>query len=60
MFLVDQETQTMSTTLEEGARINLPIGQGIAGTVAETGETLNIPDAYADARFDTKTDLRTG
>jgi putative methionine-R-sulfoxide reductase with GAF domain len=50
----------MSTTLEEGTRINLPIGQGIAGTVAETGETLNIPDAYADARFDTKTDLRTG
>ncbi|KAL7630071.1 UNVERIFIED_CONTAM: hypothetical protein RMT77_019799 [Armadillidium vulgare] len=29
----------------------LQIGQGIAGTVAETGEALNIEDAYSDSRF---------
>ncbi|KAB7495123.1 cGMP-specific 3',5'-cyclic phosphodiesterase [Armadillidium nasatum] len=29
----------------------LQIGQGIAGTVAETGECLNIEDAYSDSRF---------
>lgn len=27
------------------------IDKGIAGQVAQTGEVLNIPDAYADPRF---------
>lgn len=27
------------------------IEKGIAGQVARTGEVLNIPDAYADPRF---------
>ncbi|MDQ2950821.1 MAG: GAF domain-containing protein [Chloroflexota bacterium] len=40
--------------------IRLPIGQGLAGQVALTGETINVPDAYADARFDRNVDLRTG
>ena len=42
------------------AEIRLPIGQGLAGQVALTGETINVPDAYADARFDRNVDLRTG
>lgn len=45
----------------EGAKgIFLPIGQGIAGTVAHTGEILNIPDAYKDSRFDSGHDRSTG
>src|SRR5947207_2346675 len=36
----------------EGTDIVLPVGQGIAGVVATTGQTINIPDAYADSRFD--------
>jgi hypothetical protein len=28
-----------------------PVGTGIAGYVAETGETLNVRDAYTDPRF---------
>ncbi len=27
------------------------MGKGIAGTVGMTGESINIPDAYKDARF---------
>ena len=34
--------------------------QGLSGTVAQTGEILNIPDCYTDARFSTATDLQTG
>lgn len=34
--------------------------QGIAGSVAVTGEMVNIPDAYADPRFDPVHDQRTG
>ena len=40
--------------------IRLPLGQGLAGQAALTGETINVPDAYADPRFDRNIDLRTG
>lgn len=40
--------------------IRLPLGSGIAGQVALTGETINVPDAYADPRFDRNVDLRSG
>ncbi len=45
----------------EGVRvIRMPVGQGIAGMVAQTGEPLNIPDAYEDPRFNRKVDVATG
>jgi GAF domain-containing protein len=40
--------------------IRLPLGSGISGQVALTGETVNVPDAYADPRFDRNVDLRSG
>ncbi|XP_054719145.1 probable 3',5'-cyclic phosphodiesterase pde-5 [Uloborus diversus] len=40
--------------------IRFPIGKGIAGYVAMTGESLNIPDAYNDSRFNRAVDQRTG
>jgi GAF domain-containing protein len=33
---------------------------GIAGSVATTGRTVNIPDAYNDERFNKAMDSRTG
>ncbi|XP_018023644.1 dual 3',5'-cyclic-AMP and -GMP phosphodiesterase 11-like isoform X3 [Hyalella azteca] len=36
-----------------------PINIGITGLVANTGQTINIPDAYADERFDQETDKGT-
>lgn len=44
----------------EKLMIRLPLGRGIAGSVAETGETIRIDDAYADPRFDPSTDKRSG
>jgi signal transduction histidine kinase len=44
----------------ERVEIRLPIGKGIAGYVAATGETVNIPDAYADARFNPEIDRASG
>ncbi|XP_070499705.1 dual 3',5'-cyclic-AMP and -GMP phosphodiesterase 11-like isoform X3 [Chironomus tepperi] len=35
-------------------------GTGIAGHVAESGEPVNIPDAYEDERFNREIDLVTG
>jgi len=44
----------------EGTEILVPVGHGIAGHVAATGETIDIPDAYADARFDSSFDATLG
>ncbi|XP_058455487.1 probable 3',5'-cyclic phosphodiesterase pde-5 isoform X2 [Malaya genurostris] len=40
--------------------IRFPIGTGIAGQVAMSGEVLNIADAYADTRFNRSIDQLTG
>src|SRR5438270_11750993 len=40
--------------------IRQAIGVGIAGTVAATGERINIADAYEDPRFNPEPDHRTG
>lgn len=45
---------------DEALEIRLPLGQGIAGTVARTGETVSIDDAYADPRFDRSWDEKSG
>jgi adenylate cyclase len=63
LFLVDPRTNEIWSKVAQGAgmvEIRVPIGRGIAGTVAATGETINIPDAYADPRFNPEVDRRTG
>jgi hypothetical protein len=40
--------------------IKIPYGKGIAGCVASTGKSLNIPDAYKDPRFNRSIDQQTG
>ena len=35
-------------------------GSGIVGHVAKTGETVSIPDAYQDDRFNKEVDGKTG
>ena len=44
----------------EGRQIRLPIGKGIAGSVAATGEHVLLHDAYADDRFDRSLDQASG
>lgn len=40
--------------------VRVPAGTGIVGTCARTRQIINVPDCYADARFDSSTDKRTG
>jgi len=42
------------------SQIRLPIGKGLAGSVAATGEPLILRDAYDDPRFDRSLDQKTG
>ncbi|ESL06854.1 cAMP-specific phosphodiesterase [Trypanosoma rangeli SC58] len=58
IFLVKEET--LEAHFEDGNIVIIPIDAGIAGFVAQTGEIVNIPDAYADDRFNREVDKATG
>ncbi|HUI08769.1 MAG TPA: SpoIIE family protein phosphatase [Bacteroidota bacterium] len=63
VYLVDDERKELWSRVFKGGErieIRLPTGSGIAGYVAATGDTLNIPDAYFDARFNPEIDKVTG
>ena len=47
LYLIDWEKREIWTKVAENIdRIRLPIGEGICGRVAATGETVNVEDAY--------------
>jgi signal transduction histidine kinase len=64
LYLVsDDGKELWSKILQAGGEvlhIRLKVGEGIAGWVAASGETVNIPDAYNDRRFYPAVDLRSG
>lgn len=63
LFLVDDATDEIWSLIAHGMErqeIRLPLGKGIAGHVAKTGETVNILDAYADPRFNPEVDQQSG
>lgn len=61
IYSVDNVTDELVLTVSEGAKqVRVPLGQGVAGTVATTGEIINIQDAYSDSRFNSGADKTTG
>ena len=63
LYLMDETHNELWSKIAQGLTeemIRLPVGQGIAGSVAETGQLLNIEDVYADRRFDPATDYSNG
>ncbi|HLC29905.1 MAG TPA: GAF domain-containing protein [Dehalococcoidia bacterium] len=63
LFLVDRARNELWSKVAEGlgvAEVRFPASTGIAGHVATTGEVVNIPDAYADPRFNPEVDRCTG
>eukprot|EP00794_Sanderia_malayensis_P004717 gene4717-5340_t len=69
LFLVDTKTNELyarifdigtglDTRLQK--EIRFPKSKGVAGHVASTGDTLNILNAYDDARFNRDIDVQTG
>lgn len=45
---------------EHWKMIRVPFGRGVAGRVAETGTSMNIPDAYSCDLFNPGIDRKTG
>jgi putative ABC transport system ATP-binding protein len=64
LFLVDRATDTLLLRITEGLvgrqEVRIPIGSGIAGAVAASGEAERIADAYTDARFNPEVDKMFG
>ena len=61
VFILDREKNELWSKVAHGERdIRFPCNLGIAGHVATTGNVLNIPDAYADPRFNQEIDKKTG
>jgi len=63
IFLRDPQTGELVSQILEGGTvqtIRIPVGTGIAGTVARTGELINVADAYRDPRFDRSSDKSSG
>ena len=65
LFLLDRDRNELWSKVAKAdgktmMEIRIPADKGIAGYVASTGQTLNIPNAYEDPRFDPSTDKRTG
>ena len=63
LFLHDAKRQELFSRVAMGhtvGEIRFPDHVGIAGTVFTSGETINLPHAYADLRFNPAQDRRTG
>lgn len=63
VFLYDREKNELWSKVAlgmESEEIRFPADKGLAGHVVQTGETINIKDAYSDERFNKEIDLKTG
>lgn len=63
LFLVDEEKKELWSKVLEGTElheIRFPVGLGIAGWVAEKGQSQHIRDAYQDDRFNPEFDKKSG
>ncbi|DBA78314.1 TPA: hypothetical protein ACH3X2_008259 [Trebouxia sp. C0005] len=64
LFLVDNQQKELRARVanpeEHWEMIRVPFGVGIAGRVAESGTSMNIPDAYACGLFNPAIDRKTG
>ncbi|NCO34806.1 MAG: hypothetical protein AUJ92_11200 [Armatimonadetes bacterium CG2_30_59_28] len=63
VFVLDDEKGELWSRVATGigrSEIRIPKDMGIAGHVATTGESINIPDAYDDPRFNRDVDKATG
>jgi phosphoserine phosphatase len=61
LFLYEGQTNELVSRIAAGEdEIRFPADRGIAGAVIQTSQTINVPDAYADERFNPEVDQKTG
>src|SRR5258706_1303535 len=61
VWLYDRDADELVLRVaNEIKEVRISAGTGLVGACARTREIINVPDCYADARFDASTDKRTG
>ena len=61
VFIYDKEKDELFSRMATGVeQIRFSASRGIAGEVIRTGQIINVPDAYADPRFNPEIDKKTG
>jgi putative ABC transport system ATP-binding protein len=62
LFIVEDDSLVLrvAENIDEMGEVRIPLGSGIAGAAAQSGETIRIDDAYADDRFNSNVDKQTG
>ena len=63
LYLLDEAKGELVSRIVQGEEvrsIRLKVGQGIAGTVAQTSKALLVNDPYSDSRFNPEWDLTSG
>lgn len=63
LFVLERKTGMLllfASNLDRDTPIRISPGQGIAGTVFNVRQTVNIPDCYRDRRFDKSFDKESG
>src|SRR5437764_14554945 len=61
IFLHDRQTDELFSRLATGQdTLRFPARLGIAGEAFQTAVVINVPDAYADPRFNREVDRKTG
>ncbi|XP_061723546.1 cGMP-specific 3',5'-cyclic phosphodiesterase-like isoform X1 [Cydia pomonella] len=61
LFDVTRDTDlTEALSTAQSQEIRIPFGVGVAGVAAQTKHHINIKNAYADPRFNSEIDARTG
>ncbi len=61
VFLYDSETDELVSTVATGTdTFRIPADKGIVGEAASSRQVVNVPDCYADSRFNREIDRKTG
>lgn len=63
VFLLDKQNNELVSKIALGMgtqELRFPADKGLAGYVAQSGEIINIKDAYSDSRFNQDIDKETG
>jgi phosphoserine phosphatase len=61
VWLLDRDARELVLEVASDIRhVRLPVGTGLVGACARDRQLLNVPDCYADPRFDAGVDRRSG
>lgn len=62
LFIVEDDSLVLrvAENIDKMGEVRIPLGSGIAGAAAQSGETIRIDDAYSDERFNPDVDKQTG